>query len=207
MAFLFTRVRATGTEVYVDPDGDIRKVVPAVLLEATDLCGAPEEVATAMKDIVRIFNIRTAEDPKPMLEQLPEFFKAMAQFPEYQGKYMMTVITELLLVYGLFIRRDPDEAQALRKAVAAVRASKSNEQLAEVVEENAAIIDMDSGERIEHIKELACQYMHNPIHPTWEAMSEQCDLIIEHVNEIKHKAAVALAYPNYGQTLSVEVDE
>lgn len=232
---IFSRVRKRGEPDWLDPQTDIRKILPGVILNVlSGMEDQYEDRPAVLKDLLyvhncfRIFQIRVVEDPEPIDKQVDEFVKALAKVDKDILKMIASdVVLALIGIYALFCRRDSvTDKESLHAMLEQARlipfsrllSRETHEAVKSEIEakvpllvqnktnEDGIAVCMETGEVLDHIKDIACGFMAISGNQTWDELSAACDREFgSRPMSDKEAIALALAFPTYERpTLMVE---
>ena len=199
-----SRIRKRGEPDWYDPQTDIRKIVPVVMLEVLDLhlLQYPEDSQEAkdllyIRNCVEIFRIRILEDEARVSVQVGEFFKAIGCVStSVRESWLCGCMTVLMSVYALFCRRDSAaEHNELRTIVEYGRLCALKDLLTAdtwaIVERelhdrgsllvqnrtdpSSAAVCHETGKMFEGLKELAARFINASGDQSWDAKADACD--------------------------------
>ena len=225
--FHYSRIRKRGEPDWLDPQTDIRKIIPQVMIDTFDNLetrfeGKPEEAYfLQLHNYLRIFQIRILEDPTQLGAQLKEFFDAVNRVPvAIQHEWFRQAVYTLLSVYALFCRRDAaTDDQSLHAMLEHTRLTAlknllSPELYKEVrlelqsqvpllvtsrTDDSAMVVCHETGEVLDNIKQIASRYVVCEGVNDWNGLAAACDRVFS-TRSIKSEndaISVALAYPTY----------
>lgn len=235
---IFSRVRKRGEPDWLDPQTDIRRILPAVIL---NVLGGMEDKYGGRPDVLsdilyvhncfRVFQIKIMEDPTPVDEQVDEFVKALAKVnKDVLCLIASDVVLAMLGIYSLFCRRDAvtdkeslhamlEQARLIpysrllspetHNAVRSELAAKVPLLVQNKTNEDGIAVCMETGEVLDHLKDIACGFMAISGNQTWEELSKACDKEFGSRPMSDQVAiALALAFPTYERpTLMVEQEK
>lgn len=232
------RIRKHGDPNWFDPYTDIRKIIPQVMITVAmkmEDCyeGKPEQqYVLYIHNCIKVFQIRILEDKMPLTQQISEFFKALVSVPAaILNEWQSQVVSAMMCVYALFCRRDAvTDGDAMHSMLeytrlALLKDSLSAETWAMVEKDlrsrgsllvsnnttnTSSAVCQETGEVIDNLKQIACQFMLCSENRDWDYLAELFD---KGFNDSREKTdteamALALACPTYKYpTLMVEMDE
>ena len=225
----YTRIRKRGEPDWLDPNTDIRKLFPVVMLQAIDTIelSFPEDSqeykdALYIQNCIHILQIRVLEDPASITDQVLMFMNAIQKVsPSVRVMWMRYVVFGLVTVYGLFCRRDSvTDKEALLNMRDYMTATMLEDVLSpntmfkvkqemwqriatvqRSIDPDASVLCNETGEYIDNVKEIAAKAVGVVGGADWNSMAEACDTAFS-TRSIKSDVegiAVALAYPTYEQ--------
>ena len=198
------RSRKRGEPDWFDPQTDLRRVVPAAMMEAVDYFidvyeDKPEirEAFFHIRNCIEIFRIRLLEDKAHVSLQISEFFDALSGVPVLvRDIWLHGSFRILICVYGLFCRRDSIVDQdALKTMMEYGRLSSlkdllSEETWAKVKKEIQTQVSLlvhnrtdkdgiavceETGQIIEGIQDIAARFINASGDQDWNSKAAACD--------------------------------
>lgn len=200
----FVRVRKPGEPGFLDPQTDIRSIVPdvceAALARLEDECeGRPEaQEFDYLRQCFRVFRIRVLEDPAGVDAQVTEFLDAVDKVrADTRDAWFRRVVCALLCVYALFCRRDSaadrDTLEAMLDStyattlkellppdVHAVVMGHLRKRLAPLLRGtkprgSGAVVCAETGEEIDRVKDIAAAFIGASGADDWNSKAALCD--------------------------------
>lgn len=112
----FSRIRKRGDPVFLDPQTDIRKIVPSIMCLAimnmeeyykSKHQEQDEADSLYLHNCIKVFQIRILEDPMALSSQIQEFFDAIVKVQSHVlVTWFSQVVQACMCIYALFCRRD-----------------------------------------------------------------------------------------------------
>lgn len=105
----FVRMREKDSPLFVDPEAELRRIVPtafaAVVRALMD--SGEKDAADAIDSIFNVFTIRLDEDPASVCDQMEAFKNAYVKVPKETRHFIESVFFRYMLsIFALFQRRD-----------------------------------------------------------------------------------------------------
>lgn len=214
--------------MFFDPNSDVRIILPHAMRSALTFVldsfegTEHEQDALYLDQCVRILEIRLEEDSTPMDAQLGEFLEAIGKVPQPIVDLWLGAVTRtMLFVYALFMRRDSatdkgalaamlesSRLSLFRDSLSAGTLAQMKAELRDSVSllvanrtrEGGTVVCPETGEVMEHVKDIARQFIGATGDRSWNALADACDREFEASPDKKTREqliALALAYPTY----------
>lgn len=221
----FLRLRKKDSaEPFCDPFSDIKVVVQQAFKELPilyrEICDDPQKV-DYLKAYLKVFVTRLEEDPTPLVQQLDDFYLAMAdKFTKAELLFFERMLGVYILhAFALYQRRDgavdAKERGAFRSvsAALAMKQQLSKETFEKVMEEvkgakevlnkfesSVTAVDAlcveDEAKTVKNIKDLVAWDMEPGA--SWNEVAEACNTYVSKAEDVSDKTiAASLAYPDY----------
>ena len=223
----YTRIRKQGEPDWFDPNTDVRKLVPNVMLHAIDIVETIFEKekkeykdALYIQNCIRIFQLRVIEDTGSVTSQLKEFMEAVSKVDK--GVFWLwcrLFLSGMACVYALFCRRDSaTDKDMLNAMLDTMRVDSLSDMLSEStltairndlrasylklkdrVVGGGSVVCNETGEYIDNVRDIACKAIADAGSMSWSDLSKACDYVFSTSGIISDTEAisVALAYPSY----------
>ena len=218
----YIRSRKPGEPEFFDPQTDIRKIVPELVICALNSLqdefeGRPEaQDFEYLCNCFRIFRIKLLEDSTGVDAQVTEFLDAVAKVSD-RVRYILygRVLGSLLCIYALFCRRDSAaDRDALTAMLNYTQATTFKELLppdvyATVLEHlrksgvpllvssrnkaEGIAVCVETGDIIPRIKDIAAMFISASDADSWEKKAELCDREFSNPGIKSDSARIALA--------------
>lgn len=227
------RVRCPGSQSWLDPELDIRTILPTVMSRTLDSLEETFKGTPQLQDVLylnsclEVFNIRAVEDSEAFDVQLSEFVKAISKVDQkVRQQWLFTFALSLLCLQGLYCRRDCGaDKRELRAMLDFTERSVLRSQLKPetweavrkelppepFVQSNttgeADVVCVETGDCLERVKDVARRYVKCYGNKSWNEMSRLCDEAFSTPDRKSREVEIALclAYPSYeNPTLQVE---
>lgn len=126
----YCRYRKKGEPDWYEPQADIRKIFPGVMLAALTAMedqvhgdGVKLAQLERLHELVRVFQIHLLEDPASLATQLGAFFEATNEVPAHViTVWIKQVFSIMVCIYGFLCRRDAEtDSRELRRMIEASR--------------------------------------------------------------------------------------
>lgn len=218
----FMRVRSRDMETFLDPEADIKNIVPtafAAVVQGFNRLGYTE-YADKLDALYNIFCIRLDEDSSSLITQINEFAEAYAGLPiQVQVMAEALFFRYILNIYAMFQRRDGavDKLEATQvKNTAALMMSHCDLTAVEDSMKNmsskyakfdSAVADDDlskltrcrvsacaAQQTVRNIKDIAYKLVGGSPDDDWSTLCRKCDLFFkESADTVSDDQAVAVA--------------
>lgn len=219
----FMRVRSRDMEVFLDPEADIKNIVPtafAAVVQSFNELGQ-KEYADKLDAIYNIFCMRLDEDSSSLITQINEFADAYDALPQPVRMFAEALFFRYMLnVFAMFQRRDgaADKADAVRiKNTAAMlmahsdlslvaaqlerlRAKTNNKYDDSVLSEDlmkltrCSVSAVSAKQTVHRIKDIAYSLVGGTVYDDWSTLCTKCDRFFrESADTISDDTAVAVA--------------
>ena len=161
---------------------------------------------------LQVLAIHLDEDPAPLGDQLEDFFKALYSIgAEKVDSWMRLLVCQLFVVHGLLWRRDARAGKSDLQDILTYAYDAGSPDRVKTAPRSTGLIACleDQTKDLKAAQTMARLYINATGNTSWEAIAEACDEAFKagKYNNDTEGVVLALAYPKYGNSLEVEVEE